>query len=731
MNFENKLTGKRKSASRKRRQIPALVCSLIIVLASLTQGSRVRAQISQSYYGATPTEVALDVKALDDGSTIMVGYTAPNFGNTNDKDALIVKTAANHQVVWSRKLHTSNNDVLHRVIVTENGDYIAVGYMDYTGTEATPAGALIVKYNSAGSLLWSYQITDTNPFDGVSTTVGDLFYDVRELASGNIIAVGVRDVRGGTGNGMACMFNASGAILWKKVFYKTSNSDEIYWVNELSNHTIIMGGVYQGGSYSDGTIINIDQSGTLIKSYGYDFTLTSPNGTSLTSNDPRVSFVFAGDQLVIGGHASENYSVGNGTNPFILRFNYSTNLTAVNTSLLLKGVRTPPYNYSNMEKIFALDPNDIVLSQNPSNTLLSLNASYPFLNLDGHITRINFNASSVNYSKKISLNGNQSILGLDVKNNTVYGAGSAIDDAANQFGNHDIYQVESDLSFTKNGNCEVVDTAAVLYNVPCQMVILKMMDSVINPNVQMPGDQALSIEYKNICHSDETGGEGCDDKCYWTVDGNTVASSAKFLGTKNNMSLKLRTNNVQRAVLSTSGDLGINTATPTAKLHVECSNPANGSNVRFENLTWGYGATLVIDANGYVYKKEGDDPGISEMKQQLEQLKKEISTLKEQLNNQSVPAGSADRSTDGARIITAAPNPARGYVEIEYYTPANASKCYLQVQDISGRIIKTLSLDTPGPGKATIQLGEVAPQQLIVALYVDGHMADTRKVIKN
>lgn len=55
----------------------------------------------------------------------------------------------------------------------------------------------------------------------------------------------------------------------------------------------------------------------------------------------------------------------------------------------------------------------------------------------------------------------------------------------------------------------------------------------------------------------------------WNLDGNTVVSE-KWLGTVDNFDLPFRTNNTEKMILSTSGNLGIG-SDPTARLHVKGS----------------------------------------------------------------------------------------------------------------------------------------------------------------
>ena len=63
----------------------------------------------------------------------------------------------------------------------------------------------------------------------------------------------------------------------------------------------------------------------------------------------------------------------------------------------------------------------------------------------------------------------------------------------------------------------------------------------------------------------------------WFLNGNTITGS-NFFGTTNNENIRIRTNNIQRAVITSGGLLGLGVAVPSAQLHT------NGS-VRFEGLS--------------------------------------------------------------------------------------------------------------------------------------------------
>lgn len=93
----------------------------------------------------------------------------------------------------------------------------------------------------------------------------------------------------------------------------------------------------------------------------------------------------------------------------------------------------------------------------------------------------------------------------------------------------------------------------------------------------------------------------------WLLSGNAgVDSATKFLGTTTANPVNLRTNNLNRMIISSTGKVGIGTTTPSSMLHVK-TGTANTSGVRLENLTSastvtaGTGA-LGVDASGNVVR---------------------------------------------------------------------------------------------------------------------------------
>lgn len=73
-------------------------------------------------------------------------------------------------------------------------------------------------------------------------------------------------------------------------------------------------------------------------------------------------------------------------------------------------------------------------------------------------------------------------------------------------------------------------------------------------------DQAAAF----LLSGNVTVGPPCDK---WTLCGNAITPT-DFLGTTNNQPLTIKTNNIQRAIVTASGEMGVGTSTPLHKFHV-------------------------------------------------------------------------------------------------------------------------------------------------------------------
>lgn len=144
-----------------------------------------------------------------------------------------------------------------------------------------------------------------------------------------------------------------------------------------------------------------------------------------------------------------------------------------------------------------------------------------------------------------------------------------------------------------------------------------------------------------------------DAMANWSLTGNTGTDSASnFIGTLDGQPFTIKTDNAARMIISSDGNIGIGTTTPSAKLNVDGS-------VKFENL--GASSTdvdvLVLAADGSVYKRTMSSSAFTNAISAINGIQKQ--TLS----------------------ITAAADASKDTVEVENRTSDSTIAIYLPVQD--------------------------------------------------
>lgn len=266
---------------------------------------------------------------------------------------------------------------------------------------------------------------------------------------------------------------------------------------------------------------------------------------------------------------------------------------------------------------------------------------------------------------------------------------------------------------------------------------LNVTGSISASSAILLNDQSPTACNGFVC-SDNSG--GCDDLCYWKLQGNSITAS-NFLGTTNNDDIRFKTFGVQRAVIKGSptglnddpkaGFMGVNTGVPTARFHVNCSNGnvqgSGTSDVRFENLETGTGAVLAIDANGYVYNSgipAGQAQGM--MQKQIDDLKAEVASLKANAASTSIKS---DASAPQNILYQNTPNPFDHETTIEFNIVKMEHNAFIVIYDLNGRELTKYPVTSMGKGKVIVSGEELQPGMYLYSLVVDGMENSTKRMV--
>ena len=174
-----------------------------------------------------------------------------------------------------------------------------------------------------------------------------------------------------------------------------------------------------------------------------------------------------------------------------------------------------------------------------------------------------------------------------------------------------------------------------------------------------------------------------------------------------------------RVGINLAGDIIGNGAVPTANFHT------NGT-VRLQNLPSGTGNTLVIDADGNVFRGAADS-GRS-LLSEIDQLKQELAELKSQVS--AMKAGRISLiTTEEIRLYQNSPNPFTRATTVKYYLPPFAAQAILTISNLQGKTIKQFNLAGKSDQQVEIPAGDLPSGTYLYSLIVDGKTVDTKKMV--
>jgi Beta-propeller repeat len=170
------------------------------------------------------------------GNVLIAGYSTGNvngIANQGGKDALMMKYDTNGSLVWTYMGGISGNDEFNGVVVGPSDNVIAVGETDGDfdggGSQVAFGGddILAVKLDLNGALLWTQQrgTSSTDYASAVALNSSGTIYITGET-NGDLDGAGAQ-VHQGFGDGFLLKWNANGSSVWtRQTTLGTSASDK-------------------------------------------------------------------------------------------------------------------------------------------------------------------------------------------------------------------------------------------------------------------------------------------------------------------------------------------------------------------------------------------------------------------------------------------------------------------------------------------------------------------------
>lgn len=394
--------------------------------------------IAQQRYIGNPSlgSFANGSAVLNDGNRVFVGGLKK--ASSVDEDAIIscVNTSTN-ALVWEKEIATAGNDRFNAVVATSDGGCVAVGYVNQNLSSIfANTQACVYKFNASGSLVW-HKIFEKG-------TQGEIFFSVTEVpTSGNIVCVGVADYGIGSAAGLVVNLSSAGLTNWAKVYAGSQN--EMHDIR-YNNGNLLGIGHFASPSLFDGMIFSLSEAtGSVNWVKGIDYASTfSPS--SNTNYLDRMDIV--GGRVYIDAYLSPGSSaptVSTFISPSILSLD-----TLGNSPVCLEY----PINgnpYSNVISSKVVSANEIYLFQHPTNTHWNrLFSQNPISNLsEVVITKVTGGLGlgrNIVYTRKINTSGSQAIVGADVQGARLSAWGGAKSDPAFSMGSTDMFYLQDDTA---------------------------------------------------------------------------------------------------------------------------------------------------------------------------------------------------------------------------------------------------------------------------------------------
>ena len=238
----------------------------------------------KAYYGTATDEHTNDLAAVPAGGYFFGGYSYSNIYDGLPR-GMLIKTAESGCIEWAKKISSSYQGQLYKVLALQNGGYACSGYNDNI--------SYVMTLDALGNPLW----TKIFYFDGAPLNVQWM----AETSGGGFVLIGI------TGEGMTVVrTDAGGNVLWTRAYAFSSSQGTWYYP----------GGILPQGQdiYISGTVYGntINNNNPVTTPYGILMDLNDADGTNRWTRQYSMngSYISPRDIHAYGGNLLMNSTVG-------------------------------------------------------------------------------------------------------------------------------------------------------------------------------------------------------------------------------------------------------------------------------------------------------------------------------------------------------------------------------------------------------------------------------------
>ncbi|RYZ44840.1 MAG: hypothetical protein EOP49_26355, partial [Sphingobacteriales bacterium] len=196
----------------------------------------------QKQFGGTKDDYGHHLVATPDSGYVIIGQTKSYGGG--GFDGLIQKVNKHGNLVWSKAVGGSGDEVLYAIKRTRDDGFITVGQTKSYGNAA--GDAWLIKLDASGNIQWSKRYGNGN-------VNGEMGFDVVQLSDGGYALCGTHQYLPGLAQGFVVRTDGQGNATWARQ-YGMTGSDQLTGIAEDGSSLVVVG-LYQGLSYYDGYIM--------------------------------------------------------------------------------------------------------------------------------------------------------------------------------------------------------------------------------------------------------------------------------------------------------------------------------------------------------------------------------------------------------------------------------------------------------------------------------------------